>query len=401
MFRGLVFILLIFGVHLFADVEREPNGSYENALNMYNNVTYEGDIKKSYDTDFYKATVEGDAFNLSFQTQEMNMNYHVYILNQEREQIEYFNIKKGQSGVNITLGVNPGLVYIKITAYNQGNTSGAYSVKVSGLGRYEISQSYEVQPNGSLENVQEISEGIPYVAYISKSYDTDYFKLNLNSGNMHLYFKTQEMNMQYYVYVYNQEHQQIKYFNVRKGVLELDETFGVNGGVVYIKVTAYNQGNTFGEYQLTINPGTNPLPLPNPNPTGTDTLLSNVLHTDQLIYGIYSMVRDGCFARKYTINVQQSTNVEISLDSNDFDTYLTLFDQYGSELMSNDDYENSTNSKISTYLSAGTYIVEATSYYPNTSGGFTIMYSNNIVAPAIDQVSDDDDLINLLNSIFD
>ena len=94
--------------------------------------------------------------------------------------------------------------------------------------------------------------------------------------------------------------------------------------------------------------------------------------------------RPGKYARFYSFKLRPPTlDVSIDLTSRDQDTYLFLLSgsgESGSELAHNDDFGGTLDSRIERELSAGTYTVEATTYYTRRSGSFTLTIQ---VSPAL------------------
>jgi len=382
MFRGMILSSFVLVTSLFASMEVEPNGSFEKAQEIYNYDTVYATSKiNSSDYDYYKFRLEGHAFNFSFQTREENMEYYIYLYNQQHKEIEHFTVHKGETGFNITLGANPGTVYVKVSSSNYTGSTRSYQISVDGIGLQEITRHYEIQPNGSFESANEISEGVYTTGYITKgTYDYDFYKFRNYSGTMRLTFNTLEENIDYYIYVYDQQHNQIKRFYLPKGNLDLDETFGISEGIVYVKVSAGNYNTDgFGEYQIAVNPNQNPLP-PVPVPTSctiTDLFLGDV-QVGWFDSNCMSQVKNGSYAKRYRINIAYPTTVDISLSSNSVDTYLSIIDSFGNVIGVDDDGGNGTNSHLLLSLQAGTYLVEATTYFPALSGDFTIEYSDDV-----------------------
>jgi hypothetical protein len=76
----------------------------------------------------------------------------------------------------------------------------------------------------------------------------------------------------------------------------------------------------------------------------------------------------------YSFSGQAGDNVVILMESNDFDSYLTLTDSEGFELISNDDGAGNLNSLIGPFElpETGTYIVEARSFGGSGTGEYTL-----------------------------
>ena len=84
----------------------------------------------------------------------------------------------------------------------------------------------------------------------------------------------------------------------------------------------------------------------------------------------------GRYARFYTFSLDEAVDVTITLES-DEDTYLYALQGHGRSgmvLYEEDDivYGVNTNSRLSENLQAGDYTIEATTYYAQTDGDFTL-----------------------------
>ena len=85
------------------------------------------------------------------------------------------------------------------------------------------------------------------------------------------------------------------------------------------------------------------------------------------------------YSRFYTFTLDESADVTLLLES-DEDTYLYLLEGHGrSETVLHEeddiDYPSNTNSQLAKTLQAGDYTIEATTYYANKSGEFTLTIS--------------------------
>ena len=80
------------------------------------------------------------------------------------------------------------------------------------------------------------------------------------------------------------------------------------------------------------------------------------------------------YSKYYYFTLEEAQNVTIDLNSST-DTYLLLLDGFGKNsnvIESNDDSNGTLNSHIETYLGAGTYTIEATTYAANQYGEFNL-----------------------------
>ena len=81
-------------------------------------------------------------------------------------------------------------------------------------------------------------------------------------------------------------------------------------------------------------------------------------------YDIGVARRSGTYADAYRLPFPRPGFITVSLSSDEADTYMFLTDIDGNVLVSNDDGGEGTNSRIRTWLPAGEYIIEATTYAP-------------------------------------
>ncbi len=81
---------------------------------------------------------------------------------------------------------------------------------------------------------------------------------------------------------------------------------------------------------------------------------------------------DGSYYDRYPIYGEEGEQITLELVSDEFDTYLELWDQNGEFIILNNDSENSTNSRIEIELPyTGHYTVFIGSDQPNTTGSYT------------------------------
>ena len=150
-------------------------------------------------------------------------------------------------------------------------------------------------------------------------------------------------------------------------------------GTYTIETTTYHTGQA-GGFTLTISglDGTTGYPEPG---TGSgdncgEAITRDGATTGEWAPGCQSQVLDRGYARYYGFTLAQQSQVTIDLESS-VDTYLYLRAEdarSGAFLHENDDVAvgTDTDSQIVATLTAGTYTIEATTYYPNTTGSFSL-----------------------------
>ena len=82
-----------------------------------------------------------------------------------------------------------------------------------------------------------------------------------------------------------------------------------------------------------------------------------------------------------SFEVTEESLVLFTLTSLDFDTVLTLYDEFGSEIGQNDDYGLTSDSQIAIALTPGRYVVAASSYYTGEGGSYSLTADKYLRAP--------------------
>ena len=137
---------------------------------------------------------------------------------------------------------------------------------------------------------------------------------------------------------------------------QIQET--LTAGTCTIEATTYSTGET-GSFTLTIaGLGTTaPAPEPEPSDPCGQTLTGDGSVGGQWVAGCESQQRDGSHARYYTFTLERQSEVTITLESSDADTYLYLRrgeDRSGPFLYENDDHQGSTSvSQVQATLGVG------------------------------------------------
>ena len=175
----------------------------------------------------------------------------------------------------------------------------------------------------------------------------------------------------------------------------------LQAGDYTIEATTYSP-ETSGAFTLTIAglsqaeaPAPDPQPEPAPDPEPEVDACAESVDADGPIEGSWD---DTClsdraalsgtgdrYSRFYTFTLDESADVTITLMS-DEDTYLYLLEGHGRNetvLYEEDDidYPSNTNSRLAETLQAGDYTIEATTYYADKSGEFTLTIEGLVTSP--------------------
>ena len=168
-------------------------------------------------------------------------------------------------------------------------------------------------------------------------------------------------------------------------------------GSYTIEATTYSP-ETSGNFTLTIAGlrqagATAPQPEPDPEPEadvcvesadGDVTIVSS--WDDSCLSDRAALSGTGNrYARFYTFSLDEAADVTVTLTS-DEDTYLYLLSGHGrngTALFEEDDinYPSNTNSRLTETLQAGDYTIEATTYYAQTDGDFSLTISGLSSSP--------------------
>ena len=168
-----------------------------------------------------------------------------------------------------------------------------------------------------------------------------------------------------------------------------------------IEATTYSPA-TSGDFALTMAglsqveaPTPDPQPEPAPDPEPEVDACAESVGADGTVEGNWD---DTClsdraalsgtgdrYSRFYTFTLDESADVTITLMS-DEDTYLYLLEGHGRNetvLYEEDDidYPSNTNSRLAASLQAGDYTIEATTYYADKSGEFTLTIEGLVTSP--------------------
>ena len=112
-----------------------------------------------------------------------------------------------------------------------------------------------------------------------------------------------------------------------------------------------------------------------PSDTCGESLAGDGSISGQWAEGCRSEVPGRGHARYYSFGLDSQSEVTITLESQDADTYLYLREgeaRSGDFLHQNDDHDGITKSQVQATLAAGSYTIEATTYSEGKTGSFTL-----------------------------
>ncbi len=191
----------------------------------------------------------------------------------------------------------------------------------------------EQEPNNSFATAQEIFSNDEMIGERQKGeYDYDYYTFIANQRSFKLSFSTQEEQINYTVYIYNQYQKEIGRYRISAGGGSIDRIIGVNPGRVYIKIYAYNRTSSRGTYQLNIDTfeGAENLDLyeiePNNTLATSQPILLNKIYHGYREYGNY----DYDFYK--LINKNNSLSIKFNTTEEYMTFYIRVYDKYQKEI---------------------------------------------------------------------
>ena len=155
-------------------------------------------------------------------------------------------------------------------------------------------------------------------------------------------------------------------------VSQIEETLAA--GSYTIEATTFSAGQT-GSFTLAVSGLGGAPPVTD---TCVQTLDGDGTVRGKWLEGCQSEAPGRGYARYYSFTLDQSSEVTITLESQDADTYLYLREddaRSGDYLYQNDDAGSTARSQIRETLAAGAYTIEATTYDEGVTGDFTLTIS--------------------------
>ncbi len=151
------------------------------------------------------------------------------------------------------------------------------------------------------------------------------------------------------------------------------QTFALPQGTSYqILVESYSQhsssGAETGAYTLSV----------------VEQQIAHIEYTQS----VTDSLTDGLLSQDYVFSGQAGDAVVITLNSDDFDSYLSLRDSSGNEIVTNDDSGGTLNSQIGPYTlpATGSYTIRASSLGGSSTGAYTLTLNKvDVTAITYDQ----------------
>ncbi|MBN1436094.1 MAG: PPC domain-containing protein [Sedimentisphaerales bacterium] len=140
-------------------------------------------------------------------------------------------------------------------------------------------------------------------------------------------------------------------------------------GEYRIGVTSYSS-NATGDYELAIC-GVDDVEAIEPEPSNmSDAQTSETGSLDENDELCFS--REGCFVDYYSFSLDRGDEVEIELNSEDFDTYLILDAPSGAQTTNDDGGEGANSLILTTADQSGDYTIGVTSFGPGATGDYEL-----------------------------
>ena len=271
----------------------------------------------------------------------------------------------GGTNSSITYAFTPGRYYIEVTSYN-GFTTGAYTLTTTTANVCATADDFVV---GTVAAGDVISGALETTDCLDGNWYTDGYVLDLASDTT-LQFDLASTEFNAYLALMDSTFALVAWNDDAAGTSDSRITVNLTAGRYYVIASSMEEFAT-GAYTLSV---TEVEPL---NICETITVVG-LAEIDSTQSGVLAagdcQLPDGSYAESWQLNLATTTTVSISMESVEFNTYLTLMNEFGETYAQNDDDPagGTTNSAISIELSAGTYYIIANTLAPGETGAYTL-----------------------------
>ena len=238
--------------------EREPNNTTSQATPIKLGVEYEGNIKDTLDTDYYKFTVPEDGFITL--TTTMKYNEFLFMINKDGKRLnsnsEYYYGYFDTSSPNGTLtspkiGLGKGTYYLIVDGILGTDNGAKYKFKVN-----YTKGKYEKEINDTKEQAEIIKVNTEYKGSIRvKSWgDDDWYKINIpKRGVISVDIKkTGKTSVNPTVVLYDRTGKERFFTNKMESNTFTSHNIGVNKGTYYLKIDGLVQEHEKNEYTFKV-----------------------------------------------------------------------------------------------------------------------------------------------------
>ena len=349
--------------------ETEYNNNKENADLISVNETYHGALSTNGDVDWYKFTVSQDGyFYVDFNHELIDStsrywNIRLYDstgVNFIDGNDAYFYWTGKSTGGTNTFGIKAGTYYLKITKDNYSGI--AYNLTIN----FTASNKWETENNNSKDNADNILVNETYQGALTTNGDVDWYKFTLTeNGYFDIDFEHEliDSSSKYWnIRVYDSTGVNFvdgndSYFYIKGNSNGGTNTFGVEAGTYYIKITKDNHTGTIYNLKVNFTAASNWESENNNNKNNADKITVN-----KVFNGTLSTNGDVDW---YKFDVSSSCELAITFDHKVLDSSSTywriyLYDASGvTELLSwgrKGNTETGTTDYVS--VSSGTYYVK-------------------------------------------
>jgi Tol biopolymer transport system component/heme/copper-type cytochrome/quinol oxidase subunit 2 len=298
-------------------------------------------------TDYAVSLTAGQTLTASMVSNDFDT--YLYLLDANDRQIAYDD--DGGSDVNslLTYSANSaGTYYVRAYSYN-GNGAGDFSLDISITGGGTSPSS-----SSSLTDGDSVNDYLDYNTY------TDY-AVSLTAGQT-LTVNMRSNNFDTYLYLLDANGREIAYNDDGGTDTNSLLTYTANAaGTYYIRAYSY-VGNGSGNFSLDVTIGGSTGSIIGTRQLQNDQSVNDSLNVSEYI--------------DYTLSLSTSQRVTVSLVSNDFDTYLSVYDPSGREVGRDDDGGSGTNSTLEFIAnSSGDYTIRVSSFGGYGGGRFSVQAS--------------------------
>jgi hypothetical protein len=228
--------------------EVEPNGDIPRANVLPLNAAAVGEISETSDSDFYRFATghpPRDFYRISFKNLSTTLTPMIFLFDGQKNQTTYQYRDTPGAEFDYDFVPDPDTAgYVQVA--QQGNTSGAYSLTVTPLRKYD-----QFEPNDDIASAKSIALGRAIEANVMDIHDTDYYLIkSAAAGTSTVNLKNTSTTLAPAITIFDGQKNQITYQYRDTPGADLDYSFPTPpAGAYYVKVSQLS--NSAGTYTLT------------------------------------------------------------------------------------------------------------------------------------------------------
>jgi hypothetical protein len=274
----LFFFSILSATECFSQSETEPNNKFDKCNVLTAGTAINGTINVANDSDIYCIQVtEKSVLNMFVDQVTGNAPMTMHVLAPD---LSYLGVSSGSAGGTLDLDVmacNPGTYYFLIYETSKTRAGPTYrlNVSITGCDQYEC--------NNSFSSATKISNSTPVSASIDRSFDEDYFEININQAELlTVAVNPVPSNISMDVVLFDNNHNQIAKKTSSYSGSPVSINKEVQAGKYFIRLRSQDLSRSASLYTLSLNHSVI-TGLPNENREGVKRIFPNPTRGDLFI----------------------------------------------------------------------------------------------------------------------